>query len=129
MEYIRFRYADPKWYLNREPRTSPYRRIKVHTLERIPMWHDLNVRNGCPVRYKSGYMAPIRKYRFTSAQEVSNFLHTDGRKGLFRITRFSDWWEVMECIQMRSKKKAFARAAENWFGYIFSWKKNDEIFS
>ena len=103
-------------------------RINIRTLKKIPMWCDLVVRNGCPVRYKGGYLTPIHKHRFTSVQEVSEFLHTTGRKGLFQITRFSDWWDITECVQMPTKKRALERAAKSLFGYAYDWRKNETFY-
>lgn len=130
MFYTKSPYTANQGYLfsHQLPRLSKPVRINIRTLKNIPMWCTLVVRNGCPVRYRGGYLTPIRKHRFTSIQEANGFLHTEGRKGLFQVTRFSDWWEITECVQMYSKKQAFEKAAENWFGYIFSWKKNNDIF-
>lgn len=105
-----------------------YRRSNIRTLENIPVWHDLVVRNGCPVQYKGGYLTPIHKIRFTSVQEVNNFLHTEGRKGLFRIIRFSDWWDIEECVQMPTKKQALKRAAKSLFAYAYSWAKRTTVY-
>lgn len=105
-----------------------YHRINIRTLKNIPVWCDLVVRNGCPIRYKGGYLTPIYKHRFTSAQEANDFLHTAGRKGLFQITRFSDWWDITECVQMPTKKQALKRAAASLFGYAYDWRKDETFF-
>ena len=105
-----------------------YHRINIRTLKNIPVWCDLVVRNGCPIRYKGGYLTPIYKHRFTSAQEANDFLHTAGRKGLFQITRFSDWWDITECVQMPTKKQAQKRAAASLFGYAYDWRKDETFF-
>lgn len=102
-----------------------YHRINACTIGNIPLWCDLVVHNGCPVRCEDGYLAPIGTHRFTSAQEVSDFLHTEGREGLFQVSRYSDLWEVTECVQMSSKREAVERASQ--FGWIFGWQENDTI--
>lgn len=104
-----------------------YRRINICTIDNIPLWCDLIVHNGCPVRCEDGYLAPIGVHQFTSARGVSNFLHAEGREGLFQITRYSDLWEVIECVQLPTKSEAVERAGE--FGWIFGWQENDTILT
>ena len=129
MMYTNIPYLNEKDVLAKNPirRLSKPVRINVRSLKKVPRFCNLIVRNGCPVRYKSGYLAPLNEHRFYSAQEVSDFLHGDGRKGLFRITRYTEWWSVTECIQMTSKKQALERASYSWFGFVFSWKRNDDV--
>lgn len=130
MQYTTCPHAHDKDYRFSKPvrRLLKPVRINIRTLKKIPMWCDLVVRNGCPVRYKGGYLTPIHKHRFTSIQEVNDFLHTTGRKGLLRITRFSDWWDITECVQMPTKKQALERAAKSLFGYAYDWRKNETFF-
>jgi hypothetical protein len=130
MEYITAPYADKKDYLRsrRIRRLSKRVRINIRTLDNIPVWCNLVVRNGCTARYKGGYLTPIQRHRFTSIQEVNDFLHTDGRKGLYQITRFSDWWTVTECVQMPTKKQALERAAKSLFGWAYGWREDKDIY-
>ena len=103
-------------------------RINIRTLKNIPVWCHLVVRNGCPVRYKGGYLTPICKHRFTTIQEANDFLHTTGRKGLYQVTRYSDWWDIIECVQMPTKKQALERAAQSLFGWAYGWREDKDIF-
>ena len=130
MNYITSPYTDSQDYLRSKQvrRLSKPIRINIRTLRHIPVWCNLVVRNGCPIRYKGGYLTPIRRHRFTSVQEANNFLHTDGRKGLFQITRYSDWWAVTECVQMPTKKQALERAAQSLFGWAYGWREDKDIY-
>ena len=126
MKYVQF--YNLKGLMGKIPSRRTYRRINARTVERVPFWGNLVVRNGCPVWYKGGYLTPIDRFMFGSAQEVSDFLHTDGRKGLYRITQYSIYWNVVKCVQMPTKKQALAKAAEHGFDEVYSWKDNEDIF-
>lgn len=128
MMYTTSPYQNAMDYLAQKTLRRGYHRINIRTLKNIPVWCDLVVRNGCPVRYKGGYLTPINRYRFTSVQEANDFLRTTGRKGLFQVTRFSDWWDITECVQMPTKKQALERATKSLFGWAYSWKKNENIY-
>lgn len=106
-----------------------YQRINSRTISRVPVWGKLIVRNGSAVQYDGGYLTPIDCYMFASAQEVSDFLHADGRKGLYRITRNCLWWEAIKCVQMPTEKQALEKAGKHHFRYVYSWKKDEDVYA
>ena len=130
MTYITSPYQNAMDYLlsKRIRRLAKPIRINIRTLKNIPVWCHLVVRNGCPIQYKGGYLTPIRKHRFTTIQEANDFLHTTGRKGLYQVTRYSDWWDIIECVQMPTKKQALERAAQSPFGWAYGWREDKDIF-
>lgn len=104
------------------------RRANVRTINKIPLYNELTLRNGRCVQYKTGYRVFVRRFRFKTAQEVSRFLHTQGRKGLYCVVRFNDWWDVMESEHIATKKEALQRAYDNLFGYAYSWAKDETVY-
>lgn len=99
-----------------------------NTFEDIPLLCTEVVRNCRSVEYKGGFLTPIHDRYFDSTQEMSDFFHTDGRNRLFEITRFRNFWKVVECVQMPTKKQALERLAKTCFGYVHDWRNEEAIF-
>lgn len=128
--YTNCPYTDKNDYRKSNPirRCHIPHRANTRTLNKIPMYCELTLRNGRCFQYKSGYRVPVKRHHFDSVQEVSRFLHTEGRKGLYCVINFGDFWNVVECAHVTTKKEALKQAYDNLFGYAYSWVKDDTVY-
>ena len=108
--------------------TSPrFPRLNVRSIRKIPMNGDVTIRNGHPVQYQTGYQVCVAVHPFATAEEVSRFLHTEGRKGQYTIRHSQTLWFVDEHRQVPTKKAALALARNYNRLTIYGWAKNEII--
>lgn len=121
MFYTNIPYINEKDWFGKNPIRHLLKpvRINVRSLKKLPNPADLFIRNGSCVKYKSGYWAPVKESKFDSAQEVSKFLHTDGRKGLYYVAKRYDHWKVFECKRVATKTEVENLAKLNGFSHAY----------
>lgn len=102
-------------------------RLNVRSIRKIPMGGDVTIRNGHPVQYQTGYQVCVAVHPFATAEEVSHFLHTEGRKGQYSIRHSQNLWFVDEHRQVPTKKAALALARRYNRLTIYGWAKNEII--
>lgn len=120
MRYTKFPYGT-----SRASTHSP--RLNVRSIRKIPVGGDVTIRNGRPVQYKTGYQVLTVVHPFVTAEEVSRFLHTKGRKGQYTIRHSQTLWLVDENQQVPTKKAALTLARKyNWLT-VYNWAKNEII--
>lgn len=102
-------------------------RLNVRSIRKIPLGGDVTIRNGHPVQYQTGYQVCVAVHPFATAEEVSRFLHTKGRKGQYTIRHSQTLWFVDEHRQIPTKKAALALARSCNRLTIYGWAKDEII--
>ena len=102
-------------------------RLNVRSIRKIPVGGDVTIRNGHPVQYQTGYQVCVAVHPFATAEEVSRFLHAEGRKGQYTIRHSQSLWFVDEHRQIPTKKAALALARSHNRLTIYGWAKGEII--
>jgi hypothetical protein len=83
------------------------RRINVQTIRKLADGEGITLRNGRPVKYKTGWQVGIQGIKVKTAEEVSRILHSDlGRKGNVGIWYYGGIYYIDVSKRIATKKNA-----------------------
>lgn len=105
-----------------------HHRANVRTIRKAALTGGMTLLDGCPVRYQTGYQVGIKGFTFNTPEEVSRFLHTEGRDGCWGIWVENGLWYVDQSVRVISKKEAINLGVEHNQLAIYGWKE-DQCFN